>query len=885
MTTQVASTRAQSILRTANRHFALTLILDLAIAGLLYSFILSQAQQRLQQKEQELSLSLSTDIEAALKLQGMRVGVIASYFSSSEWVSHEEFEQFVSLLFDKNDLNWQRLTWLIHAPAINAEQVQNKLRQNRDKVFRDLEIFDYDHRSREAIKLDPSQGKINVIAYSLPTSNKAFFYGRNIGIKNPLHKNIQRVLDKQTAISSPILSASDDFNRPQLQFFAPIYQAGQIQSSNYDGFIFSSIAIEHIFQQQLANYPADRFSFCLIDFAGNQYWFPDNRINNNSLDKQAASSAYDFDLYGQNWRLYSFDNKPESAFQEPALPVLAVFMFLLPLFISWQVRNTKLRENQLQVLVKQQTLKLEQQNRELELTLQQAQSATKIKSEFLANMSHEIRTPMNGVIGMTSLLKRSELNRKQQGFVEKISLSASHLMAIINDILDFSKLEAGKVELEHCAFSIYQLLNRIHANVQSSCDSKALYLQLKPPENLVPDVKGDFVRICQVVLNLCSNAVKFTKHGGLVISIEQDNIKQHDNGNTYCRLSVKISDTGIGIAEEKIPDLFNEFSQVDNSTTRKYGGTGLGLAISRKLCRAMHGDIAVQSKLGQGSCFTASFEVELDTHIVYDDNNSLQPFAQNKKLLVIDDNQQARAQLAEQLKHWGLAVTHFSAEAVLAEQGQIKLSQYHALIANEHLGHGGLKRLIYRLGFDASQALLVYSRDAESDFTRQMKAYKNIQFLQVATTAATLHHSLTKLFTERATETLPAQTEVAQQRALIVDDNSINQQTLAFMLEDLGIESDSVDNGALALAALKQQGRYDLIFMDCQMPVMDGYETSRQIRKGLAGAHCQNIPIIACTAHALSGDKELCEQAGMDLYLSKPVELKELLELLKQVNS
>ena len=504
-----------------------------------------------------------------------------------------------------------------------------------------------------------------------------------------------------------------------------------------------------------------------------------------------------------------------------------------------------------------------------------AQESVKAKAEFLATMSHEIRTPMNGVLGMLGLLMKSELNSMQKHQASIAQSSAKALLTLINDILDFSKVEAGKMDLENIDFNLRNELDEFVESMIIKAEEKGVELILDQTNIEVDIVNSDPGRIRQILSNIAGNALKFTSKGHVLIKASLDN---EDTKNV--RLILEVSDTGLGIPENKIDNLFDSFSQVDTSTTRKYGGTGLGLAIVKKLCDLMDGHVSVKSEYGQGSTFSVDLSVKISENA-----SEVKPSSsiQSKKVLVVDSYKLIVDTLKSQLKQWEIEV--YSAEdedsalkiiydekidLVIVDMSMDKLCQS----VREDSNNTNIK-LIMMTRFEQREDMQKTSHSCfDAFFPKPVTTKKIFEALDVLTQKSSI--DIHETFKEdKVVDEFSKNTNL-----LLVEDNMTNQIVANGILENFGLTADIANNGVEALDILNSsQKEYDLILMDCQMPELDGYDTTRAIRDAKAGEKYVKLPIIAMTANAMQGDRKKCEIAGMDDYITKPIEP----EILKNV--
>lgn len=531
----------------------------------------------------------------------------------------------------------------------------------------------------------------------------------------------------------------------------------------------------------------------------------------------------------------------------------------------------------------------ERANLALQVANEKAEEATKTKSMFLANMSHEIRTPMNAIIGMAYLALKTELDARQKDYIEKIHNAAKSLLGIINDILDFSKIEAGKIELDKAEFRLEDVVSNSLFMLRQKAQEKEieLLLNIRSQDLIKEDVRliGDSLRLGQVLTNFLSNSVKFTHEGHVMVTV--DLLDRQEN---YMELYFAVEDTGIGMTPEQCGKLFQEFTQADSSTTRKYGGTGLGLTISKRFIELMGGKVKVESEFGKGSCFSFNCKLEIAK------NNPEQltniPDVGHLRVLVVDNHKEARQVLSGFFNAFGVGHRLPSGNGVEeAESAEIALQMAKTALQSEHpydlllidwvmpdMNGGRLVSVIREECAERLPEFVIFSGFDTETIREAAEECGVHNFLPKPIMPDGVRHLLKRLTGEEISEDDNATDDIIHMngmRVLLTEDNRINQQLAIELMESCGIEVEIANNGKESIEKLEKapENYYQVVLMDLQMPVMSGYEATEILRKN---ARFNDLPIIAMTAHAMAEERERCAKLGMQGHISKPIEPAEL---------
>ncbi len=523
---------------------------------------------------------------------------------------------------------------------------------------------------------------------------------------------------------------------------------------------------------------------------------------------------------------------------------------------------------------------IEIQNIELDLARKEAVEASRIKSEFLANTSHEIRTPLNGIIGFTNLLLKSELSTQQHDYLETIQQSSDGLLTIINDILDFSKIEAGKLVLDHITINLRELIEETLTMLAPAANEKGLELILLIYADVPVDLTGDPLRIKQVITNLVSNAIKFTDYGNIIVRVNQEDQKEDQ-----AYLSISITDSGIGLSPQQQQNIFNAFTQADTSTSREFGGTGLGLVISKRLVEQMGGEISLESEPGKGSTFKFSIKAKIVKPSYELSNNALQ----GKHVILYESNPVLQLSLKHLLESWQVQVHCLSNDNEISTE---QLNQITSRVSVD-LAIAGLS--LKQFQDEPSKNASILSEHLNkptillspgSSPVAEISSNDNLYLLSKPVAGTKLHRMLRKLCANEIVSkptsernVLPDSGLKRRAKILAVDDNAANLKLLSVLLSDMGVQVTQASSGIEALKKVQEE-RFDLVFMDIQMPEMDGIATTEHIR-ALPTEELANVPIIALTAHAMAEERQRLLKAGLNDHLTKPINEVQLFQIIQ----
>lgn len=833
-------------------------------------------------------------ITSSFKRRTFQISALGNLFTSSNWVSYQEFLGYIHQVFN-NGLSTE-VTWISQVSKENLSSFIDEVSRNTEEPFNHFTLFSWKNGKRLAL---PEQlENFNIITYITPY--KEHVIGRNLHKGNKNNDIILSALEQTKPLVGPLFSKAFH-DSPTISYVFPVLKVNATQAP----YIMGAIKIQHhivdIFKENNLLKTHNVFNYKLEDHEGNQIHFPEgdyfpknqeSKLFNAISTSSSNVFSYPISILDQQWRLV-ISTKNEIAIENIRLLIilfLAGTIISITLALVANLLLSRQADLKKQVKVKTEALnqavetlnnqqsQLKQQNYRLLDAVDSANKANKSKSVFLANMSHEIRTPMNGIIGMVDLCQQTQLSQEQSEYLESVSISTQHLSEIINDILDISKIESGKFSIESHHFSLQSVIDKVKSVYRNSIEAKQLAFEVIIADDVPFDLRGDELRISQVLLNLCSNALKFTAKGKISLHISIDKNEAMSAAPHYSyELIFKVKDTGIGIKPENLAHLFQSFSQADASTTREYGGSGLGLSISQKLCQLMGGSIRVTSEYNYGSEFTVCIPFVLNHKIIEGKSTTL--FAVKQKILTVDDNP-----IAQQLYRKHLSILNADVQCVNTGEEATSLCQGNDFdIILLEWSNSRYDLIDFLASYSGGARIVVVSAYHSKSLKRKFSSHKvNLYFNKPFAVSDFVERLIFDNTSEKyvrnshSIDTIEGKESVKKLKGLsllVAEDNKINQKIIKLNLTNQGASVIVVDNGKKCVAEAISEKHFDVILMDIQMPIMDGIEATHLIR------HIHNIatPIIALTANVLADDVTQYLSCGMDAHLAKPINFSEVI--------
>ncbi|MFN3236733.1 MAG: ATP-binding protein [Pseudomonadales bacterium] len=650
---QAQNNRKPLLARSSIVAACLVILIGVAITALVYSYIREQMLAT-QRSEFEVQASIhASEVASAIQHRMTQISSIGHLFSASNWVDRAEYEHLIELVYGQFP-DHRRVSWI---QIVTTENYPNLLQSYQNQHGADFRFFDLDLSSNTTNEAKPNDNKpLLAVGYSYPATELNHLVGRNLHEGMPIFEHIAPAYRGEAPYVSGFREALPPADYPFFIIAVPVHDL----EGNLIGVVISSNSLTGLFTSLIERFPRTDFQYRLTAHDGSAFQYPEKTLQlSSALEQNTTYGIVPIEIAGNQWRLAISPAHASAGFNAPLLNGFALLGLIVTLLLA---HVTRLNILQTQALAKQ----VKERTQDLELALEKANAAAEAKGQFLSNMSHEMRTPLNGIIGLTELCLRRDVDEVIENYLNKVHSSADHLMRLINDILDFNKIDGGHVQLESHPFSLLTVVELIRSNFEDQCRKKALSFDIQLDASTPLDLNGDEMRISQVLMNLCANAVKFTNQGFVTVQISPVQISKD-----LIELEFQVKDSGIGIDSVAQSKLFQEFTQADSSMTRKFGGTGLGLAISRKICELMGGSLTVTSTPGQGSTFIARMQIKPDETITETtetqsnaDKAEMQTAAlAGRKVLVAEDNAVNQMLVEDLLVDCGVSVT-------MADNGQ-----------------------------------------------------------------------------------------------------------------------------------------------------------------------------------------------------------------------
>lgn len=878
-------TRAFLVSFVSITTFALAALIFILAVELEKRDRLADFKARTQQVIQQLHQRLKEYENFSLFAQG--------FFAGSEFVTDQEFKRFSVAWLDKH-AEIQAVEWapkILSAQRTVWEEVQSKhfghpvMIMERGGTQRDLLLV----RAQERPFYFP-------LLYLEPWYDNQVVFG----FDTQSNKGSEALLAKITENDRPLLSVPLKLMQTKENgslLYTPIYENDQPKTFEHlKGLLVVVLKNEKMLAKVYDELVGKSFIIWVKDKGTGQniYGLAPLSHDQKKLEALGLYSQTSIEFGQRIWTIDIWPSEQKLASYQSWLTwlVLVVGLLSTSLAISYTLISTGHRQS-LETAIQEKTQALTKQNRQLSIARQEADKANAAKSLFLANISHEIRTPMSGVLGMTELLRDTHLSVQQQQYLQVIYASGKAMLSIINDILDYSKIEAGKMEVEQIDVDLGEVLLECSSIFYMIAEQKGIDFIVNIEPNAPTLVQTDPTRLKQVLLNLLSNAFKFTNYGQVNLHVYQQNPL-----DTW--IYIQVADTGIGISAEQQQKLFSAFGQADSTTTRQFGGTGLGLSISKQLIELMHGQIIVESALGKGSSFIVALPYVMANQKFREEHRQTSSALKGIRVLLVDDNNDFGRHIVQQAELWGIHIdiVHDGEYVpILLEKAAQTQRAYHVVILNlqqDHMTALALaEQLNQRTALSALKKILVYGADYHPS-TEQLEQAKIDTVIQKPHSFMPLRDAILGVIPQDRLN-MPdlssthgtLMSALAKKHVLLADDYLVNQMVIVAMLQKLQITADVVSNGKEALASYQQHSHnYAAVLMDCEMPEQDGYVTTQMIRAFEQENNLSAVPIIALTAYAKSEQYQHCLEVGMNDFVTKPLTVQTLkTSLLKHIKA